>query len=172
MMPESQKIKATSAEFEKYQKLLSKSLEGQTLSLGEITAFKCIRLCFGELHTVDRKFENFAGQITNGEFNIIIEQLNWQFIQDDEILISDEMDAEEINVLWGFVQARKLHDISINETQITFTIDDDITFTAKAYKQENPEREDDGLRWYFSKGEEWLLTYSEQAHFEFSNLEA
>lgn len=155
-----------------YGSLLSDNLNGLALSLGEITAFKCIRLCFGELHTIDRKFENFVGKITNGEYNIIIEQMNWNFIQDGEILISDQMDTKEIEVLWGFVQGRDVKKVSITNSRLNISLDDDIELIAEKYTIGPMEIEDTGLRWYFSKGEEWLLTYSEKENFEFSQLEA
>lgn len=163
------KIDTSRMKIANYETLFRESLIGKTLSLGEITAFKCIRLCFGEMHTIDRKFEKVAGQISNGEFNIIIEQMNWNFIQDDEVLISDQMNVKEIGVLWGFVQTRIVKALSLNEDRLQISLEDDIELVAEKFGEENSD-EEKGLCWYFSKGEEWLLTYDEDGEFEYSEL--
>lgn len=153
-----EKVEATPENLERYEAVIEKSLVGKKLSFGASTAFSCIRLCFGEMHVVEQKFETVAGEIKNGEFNLILEELQWRVEEFDQILLHDQMSEKEIDVLVGFVFERQVISAKFKNGGFELEFDGEIKLVAQLDKRSNAQ--DQGVRWYFSKGEEWLMTNS------------
>jgi len=170
-MFEPEKLLATSQDLARYESHISDSLNKQAVALAGITAFTCIRICFGQLHIVERKFENYAGQIKNGDFNLIIEDMDWQVFEYDQVLVHSKMEAKEIEVLINFLVSRIVQKVSIENNKIEILFDGDTKLVAKNFEPHIEEaNEEVGVRWYFSKGEEWLMTYNTKNMLEFSSL--
>ncbi|MFK7903434.1 MAG: hypothetical protein AB8B49_11405 [Nitratireductor sp.] len=173
---EPEKVLASQAELEKYETQMSECLVNTPVELCEITAFTCIRLCFGELHIVDRKFETYAGQIKNGDFNLIIEDLDWQVLEYDQVLVHSKMEQKEVEVLLSFLVSRRVESVSVSSDQIEIMFDGDTRLVAKNMAQvildDGASTQDVGIRWYFSKGEEWLMTYNTKDMLELTSLTA
>lgn len=157
-MIEAENVELTPENLERYEAVLEKSLVGKKLAFGASTALSCIRLCFGELHVVEQKFETIVGEIKNGEFNLILEEMQWHFEEYDQILMHDEMSEKEIDVLVNFVFERIVKGMTFKEGGFEIEFDGDIKLIAKLDKRSNAQSQ--GIRWYFSKGEEWLMTNS------------
>lgn len=157
-MIEAEKVDLTPENLERYEAVIEKSLVGKKISFGASTAPSCIRLCFGELHVIEQKFETVAGEIKNGEYNLILEEMQWHVEEYDQILMHDEMLEKEIDELIGFVLERIVKSIKFKSTGFDIEFDGNINLIAKLDKRKNAESQ--GVRWYFSKGEEWLMTNS------------
>lgn len=157
-MIEAEIVDVTPENLERYEAVIEKSLMGKKLSFGASTAFSCIRLCFGELHVIEHKFETVAGEIKNGEFNLILEEMQWHVEEYDQVLVHDQMDIKEVDVLIGFVIDRVVKSVSFKEGGFEIEFDGEIKLIAKTDKRQNAEEQ--GIRWYFSKGEDWLMTNS------------
>lgn len=161
-------VDATLENLTRYEAKINECLVGKPMALGGVTAFTCIRMCFGELHTVDHKFETVAGVVTNGEYNFILEELQWQFIEYDQVLLHDKMDAKEVEVLLSFVTGRIVKSVSLQKDSLVIQFDGNTKLITKIKTYE--EAEADGIFWYFSKGEEWLVTYNLDKKLETSLL--
>lgn len=161
-MIEAEKVDATRKNLERYEAVIEKSLLGKKLSFAASTAFSCIRLCFGEMHVVEQKFETVAGEIKNGEFNLILEEMQWHFEEYDQILMHDQLSEKEIDVLISFVFDRKIAAVNFEDGGFELLFDGDIKLVAKIDKRSTAQEQ--GILWYFSKGEEWLMTNSISAN--------
>lgn len=157
-MIEAEIVDATRENLARYEAVIEKSLIGKKLSLGASTAFSCIRLCFGDLHVIERNFETVAGEIKNGEFNLILEEMQWFVTEYDQILMHDQMSEKEVDVLICVVIERVVTSVSFESGGFEIEFDGEIKLVAKI--DERPNAEEHGIRWYFSKGEDWLMTNS------------